>query len=264
MTAPADCEAIDVHGHYGPYDEGKSTLMDRLMTGDAETVLRRARIAGTRLTIVSPIMALMPRGACDPVGGNEDAARVVAGNESFMQWVVVDPQVPETYKQAERMLESPRCAGIKVHPEEHLYRIVDHGRAIFEFAAKHRKVIITHSGEKNSLPEDYIPFADDFPEVRLIVSHLGFGHDDDPGHQVRAIQKSKHGNVFTDTSSSKSIVSNLLEWAVAEIGAERILYGTDSPLYFAPMQRARVEKAELSNEEKCLILCGNAEKLFGL
>jgi predicted TIM-barrel fold metal-dependent hydrolase len=55
-----------------------------------------------------------------------------------------------------------------------------------------------------------------------------------------------------------SITSGLIEWAVKEIGADRIFYGTDSPLYFAPMQRARVEHAEISDEDKRLILRENA------
>jgi hypothetical protein len=60
------------------------------------------------------------------------------------------------------------------------------------------------------------------------------------------------------------ITSGLLEWAVAEIGADRILYGTDTPLYFAPMQRVRVDNAEISDEDKRMILCENAEWLFNL
>ena len=47
------------------------------------------------------------------------------------------------------------------------------GRAIFEFAAEHRAIILTHSGEENSLPEDFVPFANDYPEVRLILAHIG-------------------------------------------------------------------------------------------
>ena len=32
-------------------------------------------------------------------------------------------------------------------------------------------------------------------------------------------------------SSARSILPGLVEWAVAEVGAEKILFGTDSPLY---------------------------------
>ena len=59
-------------------------------------------------------------------------------------------------------------------------------------------------------------------------------------------------------------MSSLIEWAVKEIGAEHILYGTDSPLYFAPMQRARIDNAGISDREKRLILHDNAAAIFGL
>jgi uncharacterized protein len=82
--------------------------------------------------------------------------------------------------------------------------------------------------------------------------------------QVRAVQASRHRNVFTDTSSASSLIPNLIEWAVKEIGAERILYGTDSPLYSAAMQRARIDHAELSDAEKRMILRENAQRLLAI
>ena len=88
------------------------------------------------------------------------------------------------------------------------------------------------------------------------------GDDGDPTHQVRAIQAGRHANIYTDTSSAQSLMPNLIEWAVREIGAERILFGTDSPVYFSPMQRARIEYAGIALEARRLILSGNAERLF--
>ena len=81
-------------------------------------------------------------------------------------------------------------------------------------------------------------------------------------HAIKAIQAGKHGNVFTDTSSSTNISPGQIEFAVQEVGPERILYGTDSPLYFAPMHRTRIELAEISDEAKRLILHDNAAALL--
>ena len=212
-------QAIDVHAHFGNY-LGKSELVNKFMSADADVVVQRARLAHTRLTIVSPLEALMPRLSGDPVSGNVNAAQVVAETDGLLQWVVVDPTRPQTYEQAEQMLKQPKCVGIKIHPEEHGYLITEHGRAIFEFAARHHAIVQSHSGEEKSLPADFVKLANDFPEVVLIISHLGCGWDDDMTHQVRAIQNSKHGNLFTDTSSAKSITSNLIEWAVGEVSAE--------------------------------------------
>ena len=256
-------QAIDVHGHYGTYRHADD-LTNAFMSADGDEVVRRARLANTRLTIVSPMEAISPRLGGDPLAANEEAARIVGETEGLLQWVVVDPTRPPTFEQAADMLKLPKCVGVKIHPEEHGYPITEHGRAALEFAAEHHAIIQSHSGEENSLPADFVTLADDFPDVVMILSHLGHGFDEDLSHQVRAIRASKHGNLYTDTSSAKSITPNLIEWAVEQIDAEHILYGTDTPVYFAPMQRARIDHAGISDEDKRLILRGNAIRLFGL
>ena len=256
-------QAIDVHAHFGKYCGAPLEIMNQWMSGSAAEVVRRARLAHTRLTMVSPLEALLPRLGGKPVPANAAAAKIVAATEGLLQWMVVDPRRKQTLRQAEEMLDRPKCIGIKIHPEEHGYPIAEYGRAVFEFASAHQAIIQSHSGDKSSMPADFVGLANDFPQVPLIISHLGCGWDNDLTHQVRAIQKSKHGNLYTDTSSARSITSNLLEWAVKEIGAEHVLYGTDSPLYFAPMQRARVDQAAISDQDKCLILRDNALRLFG-
>lgn len=261
----ATIQAIDAHAHYGQYlRSGMNDEIADFMSGDAAKVVQRATAANIALTIVSPLLALLPRGGADPVEGNREAAKVVAETDGLLQYVVVDPLHPATYEQAAEMLSLPKCVGIKIHPEEHCYPIREHGPAIFEFAAKHRAVVLTHSSEQNSLAMDFVPFINDYPEVKLILAHIGCGWDGDLTHQVRAIEKSKHGNAFADTSSARSITPKLIEWAVKHVGAERVLFGTDTPLYHASMQRVRIDHADLSDQEKRLILRENAIRLFEL
>jgi predicted TIM-barrel fold metal-dependent hydrolase len=204
----------------------------------------------------------MPRGCADAVAANEEAARIVSEHSGLLQWVIIDPRQPQTYEQADRLLRTPRCMGIKIHPEEHLYPIKEYGEPIFAFAAERRAVVLTHSGEANSLPEDFVPFADAHPEMKLILAHIGCGYDGDLGHQVRAIQRSRKGNIYADTSSAMSIVPNLIEWAVSEVGVDRVLFGTDTPLYHTAMQRTRIDRSELSETYKRRVLRENAITLL--
>lgn len=257
--------AIDVHGHYGQYVQPHTTaLKRRFMSGDPATVLARAKAANIHYTVVSPLLGLMPRGQADAVAGNEEARRVVEQTDGLLQWVVLNPLQPATFQQVREILRQPKCMGIKIHPEEHCYKIAEHGHVIFELAAELRAVILTHSGEPNSLPADFVPLVDDFPEATLILGHLG-----NSGAaaktlelQVRAIQASRHGNMYVDTSSGQSLLPGLIEWAVGEVGAERILFGTDTPLYFAPSQRARIDYADLTVEQKRMILYDNARRIL--
>ena len=257
-------KAIDVHGHYGAYFGAVDSVGNDLMSAAAVVVAERAKAANIQYTIVSPLEALLPRGAGNPVKGNIDAARVVEQVSGLLQYVVIDPREPQTFEQADEMLGSPRCVGIKIHPEEHCYPIRRFGDAIFEFASARHAVVLTHSSEKNSLAADFVPLANAYPDVRLILAHIGCGWDGDLTHQVRAIRQSAYGNIWADTSSARSVTPGLIEWAVRELGAERVLFGTDTPLYHTAMQRSRIDRAELSDEAKQLILRDNAVHLFGL
>ncbi len=260
-------QAIDVHAHYGRYFRPHFTeLVNRFLTGDAETVVQRAQRANTELTIVSPMLGLTPRGQADAVAGNDEAERVVRETDGLLQWVIVHPQQEQTYEQARRLLQSPQCVGIKIHPEEHVYPITEHGRAIFEFAAEHKAFVLAHSGDEHSMPMDFVPFANDYPDVSLILAHLGNGGhaSGSPDHQVRAIQACRNANLYTDTSRARSLMPELIEWAVDEIGPDAILYGTDTPGYFSGSQRARIDQAEMPDTAKRKILRDNAVRLLEL
>ena len=259
-----DIHAIDIHAHLGDYACGDE-MQRRFMSGFAGRVIELADRARTQYTVVSHMKAFFPEGNYDVVAANDEVIPIMEGSDGRLRcWAVLDPRGAKNFDQVERMLRHPLCAGIKVHPELHAYYIADYGQAIFSFAAKLGAVVKTHSGQERSLPMDYVRFADAFPDMKLILAHLGFGWDGAMTHQVSAIARGKHGNIYADTSSARSITPGLIEWAVGEVGAEKILYGTDSPLYFAPMQRARIDQAELGDEEKRLILRGNAERLLKL
>jgi predicted TIM-barrel fold metal-dependent hydrolase len=258
-------QAIDVHAHYGIYkQENMMPLAEGFMTGDADVVVRRARAVNVELTIVSPLLGLMPRGKASAVAGNDEAWRVVAETDGLLQYVIVNPLEPRTYDQAREMLHKGKCVAIKLHPEEHRYPIQSHGDKLFAFAAEHKATVMVHSGEQLSMPQDYAVFANAYPEMKLLLAHIGCGWDANRTHQVRGIQMSKHGNIWADTSSANSIFPGLIEWAVSEVGADRVLFGTDAPLYCTSMQRARIDQADLTDAQKKQILRENAIKLFKL
>jgi hypothetical protein len=266
MSDPGDIRslrAIDIHGHLGRYRGSKLDIIDGFYSGGPADVLRRAELARVEFTFVSPLGGLFTQFGGDPLAANAELAAEIGRYPGFFQWAVVDPTRPATYDQAAELLKTPRCIGVKIHPDFHGYAIKDHGAKIFEFAAAAGAVVLSHSGGTPSLPLDFLPFADGFPEVTFIFAHLGWSLDGDLTRQARAVQKSRRGNVHVDTSSSYSITSNLIEWAVGEVGAEKLLFGTDTPLYFSPMQRARIDNAEVDDAAKRAILRGNAERLFG-
>ena len=255
--------AIDVHGHIGVHDSGAQKLTDSFHSGDAETVVRRARSAGIEKTVVSALRALMPHGG-DAFAGNEEARRAAEEHEELLFWAVLDPRAERSFEQVEDLLKHEKCAGIKIHPTEHAYEIREQGARIFDFAAERDAVILTHSGCPGAYPEDFIPFANRRPSTRLILAHLGNSNDDNVTRQVCALLQAASDNIFVDTSSMRSMYSGLIEWAVGQLGAGRILFGSDTPLYSVAAQKARIVYAEIPDDAKRAILFDNAGRLFGL
>ena len=120
-----DIAAIDVHGHFGTYGRpDRHPLLNEWATGDGDTVVRRARLANVRLTVVSPLSALLPRGGADAVSGNDEATNVVESTEGLRQWSVLHPQQEATFQQTADRLVHAKCVGIKIHPAEHQYKIL--------------------------------------------------------------------------------------------------------------------------------------------
>jgi predicted TIM-barrel fold metal-dependent hydrolase len=277
-------EAIDIHAHYGTFgparicetaipEEFKSPSYQQLhdvtwrsFSAGPETVCQRAAACNVRWSVVSPVGGMIPRGrwgegGADTFAANAECARVVVEHPGLLQWVVVNPFQPSTYAQAAAMLQTERCAGIKLHPEEHCYRIKDRGEELFKFAAQHAALVMCHSGHRNSVPEDYVPFADAHPGLNVILAHLGNSGDigtGDPTHHARAINLSRHGNVYADTSSAATVGSGILEYSVERCGADRILFGSDTPCYFTGMQRARIDYAEVPDTAKVAIRAANS------
>ena len=71
-----------------------------------------------------------------------------------------------------------------------------------------------------------------------------------------------HANYYADLAGSARR-RGALEELVELIGADRIVYGSDSPLFGFAYQTGRVLGAGLAETDKHLILRGNAERLFG-
>jgi len=257
--------AIDVHAHFGRHRLAP-TPKDDALSGGPDLVVQRHELAGIRATIVSSMDALdgVRMEYSDLRAGNAAAQAAAEEYDSIWFYAILNPTFPRSFDDVAELLEHPKCLGIKIHPRMHQYEISEYGQAVFEFAADRQTVVLSHSGGPGCLPCQFIPFMNAIPEAKLILAHLG--HDELNGTivlQTDAIKQAQSGNVYTDTSSSSSIYSGLIEYAVNEIGADRILFGTDSPSYFSAAQKRRIELAEIDQAAKQAILWENAQNLFG-
>lgn len=114
-----------------------------------------------------------------------------------------------------------------------------------------------------------------FKNLKIIIAHLGLPPAEGWKDQVLL---AKRDNVFIETSAAGVLfgerypfpsAQESLKWAVSEIGAEKIMYGSDYPLILSQMTYGqsidfiREECGFLSKEQKELILGEVAKRLFG-
>ncbi len=252
-----EINAIDSHCHirYAPKETIKSVPISKIMqegpyyTAYWDELSQMEKAAKVSTVLASPMEALVD--LADTVQANEDMFRLVQDIPNLYQWVVIDPRNDSTFEQADRMLKNEKCVGMKLHPRLHQYTLAEYGEKIFSFADERSAIVQMHYGR-----EDYVGLANAFPNATFIVAHLG------GKLHIDAVKYAKHRNVYTDTSGMDSLKNKVIEYAVSQIGSDRILFGTDT--YAAGSQRGRIEYALISQQDKENILYNNAKRLFGL
>ncbi|MBE6953569.1 MAG: amidohydrolase [Ruminococcaceae bacterium] len=241
---------IDIHSHFNhgsPYDDRGTP--EETHNRNLSFVKAGYDHIGVCAAGMSTFASVLTHPEC-VVEENRYLNDLVNRTDWMYQWVVIDPRQPETYRQAEEMLPERKTLGIKIHPTYQDYDIRDHGDALFSFAARYKATVLMHP----QYIEDMAAFADRYPDMNLIIAHLG------SIEHVDAVAAAQYGNIYVDTSGGASSLNNILEYAAGRIGADKILFGTDT--YSCAFQFGRIALSVLPQEEKEKILFGNAMRLF--
>jgi hypothetical protein len=101
--------------------------------------------------------------------------------------------------------------------------------------------------------------AETFPDTTIVFPHLG-GNRDDIFARIGIV--ARHKNTHIDLSGSGIERVGILERAVREIGADRVLYGSDFTINEPAAVIARVKNAFLTAEDREKILFRNVSRLL--
>lgn len=134
---------------------------------------------------------------------------------------------------------------------------------IIQRAAELKAVIFQHTWFKTdgttypgeSSPYDLVELAKRFPDVPLICGHTGGTWE----LGIRAVRAIK--NISVDLAGSDP-TNGIVEMAVRELGAERIIYGSDGGGRSFASQLAKVFGANVPEAAKKLILGENLRRLM--
>lgn len=139
-------------------------------------------------------------------------------------------------------------------PLDHPYWI-----AVLKKAAQYKIPVLAHAD-----PGPCARAAQEVPEATILLAHMGTGLGQFQAEWIDAILMAKsHPNVYLEICTS-ILADGMIEDAVREIGAERVIFGTDSPLLDPAVQLAKITSAEISDSDKARILGANMRQLLRL
>jgi len=191
------------------------------------------------------------------------AESVASGNGRFTGLGTLQQDLDDPQAAVDEIL-SLGLKGIKLHPDIQRFQI-DEPRAINFFEiVKGRIPFLLHLGDKrydNSNPNRIKPILEAFPDQLIIGAHFaGWSIWSDASYELY-----KYENLIVDCSSALYAMSP--EKAVELIrlyGADRVMFGTDYPLWDPTEEIRRFDSLKLTDEEKEKICYTNASKLYDI
>ena len=234
---------IDCHMHVNGRTRQWGWKSDDLIIDAAD------RLEIDQLCVSIPVTRGMP--TMDEVRSCNDDVLEAMGRYPgrILGYCFVVPGYPEAIDEIDRCLEGGMI-GIKLYNQ---YKIWDPAvRPTIEKSVETRVPILEHAGYPTS-PErwvnqpnmshagDFVEAARAYPEAMLIEGHIGGGGD----WEWAIKQLRKAPSVYLDTSGSV-IDEGMVEMAARELGADRLLFGTDMTMEggVGKILGARLSKAQ--------------------
>ena len=164
------------------------------------------------------------------------AEYVAAHPDTLIGFLSVDPTQPDWQDELRYGHQELKLCGIKLLPMYAGFRPDEsHLDPLWEYATKHRLPVLLHTGTtiiaqaplECTLPRHLDPVATRFPDVRIIMAHLGHPYE---GEAI--VTARKHPHVFCDISALHyrpfQFYHSLM--LVQEYGVwDKVLFGTDYP-----------------------------------
>ena len=155
--------------------------------------------------------------------------------------------------------------GVKLHPDIQQFKIDDYRcLKIYELCEKEGLPILMHTGDYRydfSNPNRLLPVMEIYTGLTVIGAHFG-------GWSIweeAAERLSELPNLYVDCSSSLYYISSDTAKKIIETyGVDKVLFGTDYPMWLPEEELERFFKIGLTEDENKQIFSENAKRLFKL
>jgi len=247
---PLGVDVIDCHAHVGP-----SRGIDRDTSVEAMVGLMNA--IGISRSAVSGLM--FATGVRLQSINDWVAEFVRAEPDRFLGYCYINPNYPEVLEaEIERCFDELGFAGFKLHVDWNGYPYDgDRYRPVFEYADAKRLPILAHTWGDDAVRR-LAAMARRHPNAAFLAGHSGAGDV-----EINIEEALRTPNLFLELTYSAGTPWQV-ERFVREVGADRIVWGSDTILFATSHQVGKVAFARISEAEKALILGGNARRIFGL
>ncbi|MBI4258137.1 MAG: amidohydrolase [Thaumarchaeota archaeon] len=160
---------------------------------------------------------------------------------------------------------------VKIHPNMHLFRpdlSPDFMNPIVEASIDLNIPLFIHTGDPPySLPVQLVPSIEEYPHAKFVFFHFGIQYSGFP-YEAMYVAK-KNDNVYLEISWAP--LPRIRE-AVKSLGADRLIYGTDSPAMEQGSQLSQIDALceeppigiKMSSKDRDKILGGNIARLMNL
>lgn len=157
--------------------------------------------------------------------------------------------------------------GVKLNGAQNFYKIDDPELAmpVIEEIAKTGKMLAFHIGPdayERTHPLRARKVAKRYPEMTILMVHMGMTDWDMNRAVVEIAQECPNVYLIGSATNDKAVL-----YAVKQLGADRVLFGTDAPFQRPHVVRAWYEALltyEVTDAEMAMVMGGNAARLFGL
>jgi hypothetical protein len=224
-----------------------------------EEIVAGMEAAGIEMTLISSLSGLLHT---DPHDDNLYVRSLVEDNPARFRGVaVVTPYAGrEALEELEICLRDYRFVGLKLHPWlQGYYGGADFLSPLLDLCRSYSVPVLFHTGTPPYAQAYHIWVqAMRFPKTTFILGHMGLNYQWRDALEVGRVCP----NAFLDTSGISFTFA--VKRAIRELGAERILFGSDNPFLFPDIELGKVQRLGLPSEQLDLILRDNAVRLFGL
>lgn len=243
-------KAVNAIGeYYGVPMNGSGTIADLLEKGTKAGISRYLiHSTATKPEQVKPI--------------NDFIYMSVSRYQCFRGFGTLHPDMENIEEEVKRMI-GMGIKGVKMHPEFQGFFLDEEKMNPLYKAIEGKLPLLVHMGDKNknsSSPSRLARVLNRFPRLKVIAAHLG-------GYCMweEAMEFLVGKNLYMDTSSCLMFLdSSTAEKIIRSHGIEKIVFGSDYPLWSIEEELDRFLRLNLTETERKKILWDNINKLLAI